>query len=413
MFNVGELEKLQEVLTENPSSFVFARLADKYLEMDDAYRATQICEDGLKQHPHYVNGHFVYGKVLLALDEQDRAEEEFKKVLLYDSEHLGAHYYLAQITNSRGWTQNYLTELETILSIDPLFERASALLQEVQQKLQRSKEEMLEEPESFIPEQPEEEVPSPAETEPTAFPSDDQELTKLVAEHLSEPKEAEETTAPTQEESYEKPETVSAKDQAEDEKEKFDYILDEIFEDEVLTEETKTEEDLTEEDLSSAIHKKVESLDENEEESQEFFTKEEKKFLGEEKPEAEINKTVESIEKQHTSEQMEPPPEEIPPVSEEEISEEPIEEESPPEEEISEEPTIRESETYEITGEREANTAIVTPTLGEIYAAQGHYAKAIGVYEILLQKDPNNRTYKDKIAYLRDKLTEEQSKGGE
>lgn len=53
---------------------------------------------------------------------------------------------------------------------------------------------------------------------------------------------------------------------------------------------------------------------------------------------------------------------------------------------------------------------IVTPTLGEIYAAQQQYAKAIGVYELLRKKDPNNEIYKKKIEYLQKKLEESQSR---
>lgn len=52
---------------------------------------------------------------------------------------------------------------------------------------------------------------------------------------------------------------------------------------------------------------------------------------------------------------------------------------------------------------------IVTPTLGEIYAAQGQYAKAINVFEILLKKDSGNQTYKQKIAYLKKRLAESQN----
>ncbi len=52
---------------------------------------------------------------------------------------------------------------------------------------------------------------------------------------------------------------------------------------------------------------------------------------------------------------------------------------------------------------------IVTPTLGEIYAAQHQYAKAIGVYEILRKKEPDNELYIQKIEYLQKKLEESQS----
>lgn len=49
---------------------------------------------------------------------------------------------------------------------------------------------------------------------------------------------------------------------------------------------------------------------------------------------------------------------------------------------------------------------IVTPTLGEIYAAQGHFDKAIRVYEMLMSKNPDNETYRQRIEELRRKLEE-------
>ena len=52
---------------------------------------------------------------------------------------------------------------------------------------------------------------------------------------------------------------------------------------------------------------------------------------------------------------------------------------------------------------------IVTPTLGEIYAAQGQYTKAIGVFELLSKKEPNNRNYRERIEYLKKRLQETQN----
>lgn len=49
---------------------------------------------------------------------------------------------------------------------------------------------------------------------------------------------------------------------------------------------------------------------------------------------------------------------------------------------------------------------IVTPTLGEIYAAQGQYAKAIDVFAGLLKKHPDNESYNNKIEVLKKKLEE-------
>ncbi|MBN1560723.1 tetratricopeptide repeat protein [candidate division KSB1 bacterium] len=49
----------------------------------------------------------------------------------------------------------------------------------------------------------------------------------------------------------------------------------------------------------------------------------------------------------------------------------------------------------------------ITPTLGEIYAAQGQYAKAISVFETLIKNDPDNDWYQSKLDYLRKKLAEQ------
>jgi tetratricopeptide (TPR) repeat protein len=49
-----------------------------------------------------------------------------------------------------------------------------------------------------------------------------------------------------------------------------------------------------------------------------------------------------------------------------------------------------------------------TPTLGEIYAAQGQYAKAISIYENLLKGEPDNQMYQSKLELLRKKLAEQQ-----
>lgn len=62
----------------------------------------------------------------------------------------------------------------------------------------------------------------------------------------------------------------------------------------------------------------------------------------------------------------------------------------------------------EENGATEERERIVTPTLGEIYAAQGQFAKAINVFELLLKKDPNNTVYREKIEVLRKRMEESQ-----
>ena len=47
---------------------------------------------------------------------------------------------------------------------------------------------------------------------------------------------------------------------------------------------------------------------------------------------------------------------------------------------------------------------MMSPTLGEIYAAQGQYAKALKVFETLLEKHPDEKKYKEKISEMKSKL---------
>ena len=54
--------------------------------------------------------------------------------------------------------------------------------------------------------------------------------------------------------------------------------------------------------------------------------------------------------------------------------------------------------------EEEKGQKIISPTLGEIYKAQGQYAKAIRIYETLLKKNPSEKRYQDEIEQLRQKL---------
>jgi tetratricopeptide (TPR) repeat protein len=44
--------------------------------------------------------------------------------------------------------------------------------------------------------------------------------------------------------------------------------------------------------------------------------------------------------------------------------------------------------------------------LGEIYAAQGEYAKALEVFEILLEKNPHETRFQKKIDELKRKLND-------
>jgi tetratricopeptide (TPR) repeat protein len=95
---------------------------------------------------------------------------------------------------------------------------------------------------------------------------------------------------------------------------------------------------------------------------------------------------------------------EVPPPVEETPEEKKPEPESESKPEIkAEEPEAMKQESPPGNEKDKKKTKIMTPTLGEIYAAQGQFEKAIKVYENLLEKNPDNKQYQEKIEELKNK----------
>jgi len=53
---------------------------------------------------------------------------------------------------------------------------------------------------------------------------------------------------------------------------------------------------------------------------------------------------------------------------------------------------------------------LATPTLAELYVAQGHREKAADVYRAILERDPRNRAARDRLNELEDELAGQQTR---
>jgi len=93
-------------------------------------------------------------------------------------------------------------------------------------------------------------------------------------------------------------------------------------------------------------------------------------------------------------------------MTEETLSRNPLFNETPPAEAAPTAPALFEDSVEALPFEETGKPNIISPTLGEIYTAQGQYAKAIKVYETLLEKQPNEKIYLNKINELQKKLDE-------
>ncbi len=54
------------------------------------------------------------------------------------------------------------------------------------------------------------------------------------------------------------------------------------------------------------------------------------------------------------------------------------------------------------------NTGIVSVTLADIYAQQGHFEESIRIYKELVRKNPGNKVYKKRISLLKKDLKAKQ-----
>jgi len=474
-----EVKYLESKLHKNEDSFLFARLADAYLQMDRVDDAIELCEKGIKKHPYYVTGHYVLGKCYLKKKHFDQAEKELKRVLLFDPKYIAAHREYAELMAQIGWNNTSEMSYEEIIRIDPLNEHARRRLQELRSRASQTPETQgIEDETTRELEDVEKDFLSAAES-PVAenlSPSSsakaieqeiendfDSDLENDMERMMEKPAaiEPETATAPaTPPEEADIAESVSPpivkelfkeeEDVFEDDKANLD-LLEDIFRDDELPDLTIDEdfdsqlepdtmqrneaaseavdqrhlfgEEFQYEEAERPGQKEYNGLDDDEvfalmAEDEDFskpmtqspldvkepdFNKQREirpeASIKEPTPETEpffeprVEKTLEELQ-QETRPRFEPPME------------------SPPEAPQPEETPLKATEEPSLGGVKETppkKEKIVTSTLGEIYAAQHQYAKAIGVYEILRKKDPTNELYRQKIEYLQKKLEESQS----
>ncbi len=353
-----DVQFLIEHLQKHPDSILFARLADVYLKMGRVEEAIQLCESGIKKYPYYVTGHLILGKCYMANKMFDEAEKEFKRVLLFDPRHLAAHKLYGDLMLEMGWEKTCEMSYKKILQIDPLDQVARSRVGEY--VLQGEDRQETPYPRTATPNADVElEAMSPVSETP-----DEEELLFTEGEPVLEEKTGGLTEPPA-------PDIDAQKE------EEFSSILDDIFKDEVVQEETETR------SAVSPTPEAVESdLIEQLQMGAEPYVAEPEKH----EPEPTTEEPFADLE-DLTSQPYSPEPAL------------PTQEASPPPE-----PTPAPTPTP--PRKKPTREKIVTPTLGEIYAAQGQYAKAIEVFERLLAKHPDNPSYAQKIEMLKQKLEE-------
>jgi len=122
------IAKCNKILDENPSSQIFAALAEAYRKKGDLDRAFRICQNGLKVHPNYGSAHLVMAKVNLDKGLYDWAETEVQKATELEGATRATELLLSEIFIYKGEFNKACRMLEALLLGDPANEQIKKLL---------------------------------------------------------------------------------------------------------------------------------------------------------------------------------------------------------------------------------------------------------------------------------------------
>ncbi|UCC47777.1 MAG: tetratricopeptide repeat protein [Gemmatimonadota bacterium] len=128
----AEIEQLEQRFAENSRGLVFAHLADAYRRAGQFAKAEGLILHGLKNHPSYTTAYNVLGRVYLESERYADAHEQFSKVLELDPQNLIALRALGDLAGRGGRLDDARTWYERMLQVDPRNEEAKEELRKLE-----------------------------------------------------------------------------------------------------------------------------------------------------------------------------------------------------------------------------------------------------------------------------------------
>jgi len=456
-------ENLKNVYQKNPDSILFAHLAARYIEEDEYQKAVNLCSKGLEKHPDYAFGHFILGLAHYHVKNYTDAKRELETALAYDPANPKAWEVLSTIneilnlsddankSNLNSYLVDYFNkeaspnfipkeespalavEEDTVDEKTQIKDQVEEIPSEITESdinnvvedvladsdeefdFEKTLNEVFKEDESSMRTEKGESELTTEEIDSVEQKADDSvdtgkkemvsadEFTSAIASFFTEDEAkpgSDETAGGLGEESTRKEETEEEKpieksvlesgateDRPQEEQKEMEKIEPEI---EMPIE--KSDDELM--DISSVVSDFMEDID----------------ILPEEKDDQQVG-----IDESKTEETTPPPSDlaesESPDIEKElevpkesdftmpEIPKDDIQQEIKPEKKTDLE-AFRLKKSSRAKDTHISKPPILSPTLGEIYIAQGRFEEAIDVFKQLIGKDPQNARYKRKIADL-------------
>ncbi len=125
---LDEIARYQQILSREPSSLVFASLAEAYRKKKLLKQAISTCKKGLRFHPNFVGGRVALAWAYLDSGQTEHARDELERVVLKVPDNLVAQRLLADIYKEKRDLDNLEKTVHRILSLDPQDNGARKLL---------------------------------------------------------------------------------------------------------------------------------------------------------------------------------------------------------------------------------------------------------------------------------------------
>jgi hypothetical protein len=128
----SEIEKLERRYAENPHGLTFAPLAEVHRKNGDTARALELLRIGLELHPNYIPASIVLGRCHQDLGDLAAAESAFAHVLRLDDENVIALKSLADMNERQDRLEEAERWLHRLVSVDRSNDEARQQLERIE-----------------------------------------------------------------------------------------------------------------------------------------------------------------------------------------------------------------------------------------------------------------------------------------
>lgn len=133
----GEIVRYRQILEREPSSLVFAALAEAYRRRSMLESAVRVCRKGLRYHPNYASGRVALARAYADGGEIEHALRELSRAVALAPDNLAAQRLLSDIYERKQDPHNLERTLHRILALAPEDDDARERLSLIESKKEK------------------------------------------------------------------------------------------------------------------------------------------------------------------------------------------------------------------------------------------------------------------------------------